>query len=45
MQQTFAASAAYRPKNQSAVHSQVLPHMSYKPYPFGGKLLTGDVRS
>ena len=30
---------------QSEVHSQTLPIMSRRPYPFGGKVVTGDVRS
>lgn len=44
MQHTFEASVSWRGENQSEVHSQALPIMSYRPYPFGGKAVTGEVR-
>src|SRR6185436_15274116 len=37
--------SAWRSEKRSFVHSQTLPAMSTRPYPFGGKLPTGDVRS
>ena len=45
MQQAFGASASWRDDHQSEVHSQTLPIMSWRPYPFGGKAVTGEVRS
>jgi hypothetical protein len=39
------AGSAVRDAYQSLVHSHVLPHMSYRPWPFGAKLPTGEVPS
>ncbi len=40
-----AACSAWCGVKKSLVHSHTLPAMSYSPYPFGGKLPTGDVPS
>ena len=44
-QQGLATASGCRGTYQSEVHSQTLPVMSERPYPFGGKLPTGEVPS
>jgi hypothetical protein len=43
VQQALFASALWFGENQSLVHSQTLPIMSWTPKPFGGNAVTGDV--